>query len=25
VMSTHAIVPSELGNTIREVVEKDYR
>ncbi len=25
VMSTHAIICSELGNTIREVVEKDYR
>ena len=25
VMSTHSIIPSELGNTIREVVEKDYR
>ncbi|HEY3419561.1 MAG TPA: Ni-sirohydrochlorin a,c-diamide reductive cyclase catalytic subunit [Methanomassiliicoccales archaeon] len=25
VMSTHSIIDSELGNTIREVVEKDYR
>ncbi len=25
VMSTHSIIPSELGKTIREVVEKDYR